>query len=67
MITALSSIQHDGTLYTEGQEIPGLTDEQAADLIAAGAAESAPEPAPESVPAPEQKPAKSTKLTDGAD
>ncbi len=51
MIRTLSNIHHDGTLYTEGQEIPGLTDEQAAALIAAGAAETAPE----------QKPAKPTK------
>jgi hypothetical protein len=57
MIHALSNIHHDGTLYTEGQEIPGLTDEQAAALIAAGAAETAPE----------QKPAKPSKPTGGAD
>ena len=57
MIHALSSIHHDGTLYTEGQEIPGLTDGQAAALLAAGAAETAPE----------QKPAKPPKPTGGAD
>lgn len=39
MITALSTIHHDGTTYQPGQEIPGLTDEQAATLLACGAAE----------------------------
>jgi hypothetical protein len=69
MIRTISNIHHDGTLYTEGQEILGLTDEQAAALIAAGAAESAPEPEPDPAPdpAPEQKPAKPAKPTGGAD
>jgi hypothetical protein len=57
MIIAIVNVHHDGTLYTEGQEIPGLTDEQAAALIAAGAAETAPE----------QKPTKPSKPTGGAD
>ena len=57
MIIATVNVHHDGTLYTEGQEIPGLTDEQAAALIAAGAAETASE----------QKPAKPSKLTGSAD
>jgi hypothetical protein len=69
MIRTLSNVHHDGTLYTEGQEIPGLTDEQAAALVAAGAAESAPEPAPEPEPEPppEQKPTKPSRPTGGAD
>ena len=59
MITfiAISNIHHDGSRYTEGQEIPGLTDEQAAALIAAGAAE----------PVTEQKPAKPSKPGGGGD
>jgi hypothetical protein len=39
MITALSTIQHDGATYQPGQEIPGLSEEQAATLVACGAAE----------------------------
>ena len=59
MIQATCNIRHDGTLYTEGQEIPGLTDEQAAALVAAGAAEQAEQT--------EQKPAKPSKPSGGAD
>ena len=63
MIQATCNIRHDGTLYTEGQEVPGLTDEQAAALVAAGAAEQAPEQAEQT----EQKPAKPSKPSGGAD
>ena len=46
MITAISQVHHDGTTYQPGQEIPGLSDEQAATLVACGAAQaSEPEPA----------------------
>jgi hypothetical protein len=38
MITATSTVHHDGNVYTVGQEIPGLTTEQAAQLVSAGAA-----------------------------
>jgi|688.fasta_scaffold07757_12 hypothetical protein len=46
MITATSLVHHDGATYQPGQEIPGLSDEQAAALVACGAAQaSEPEPA----------------------
>jgi hypothetical protein len=64
MIRTLSNIHHDGTLYAPGQEIPSLTDEQAAALVAAGAAEQAPEQAPEQA---EQRPGRSTRPTSPAD
>jgi len=45
MITATSTVHHDGVTYTEGQEIPGLSEDQAAALVAAGAAEEQKPPA----------------------
>lgn len=49
MITAASTVHHDGTTYQPGQAILGLSDEQAAVLVACGAA-SASEPEPTKPP-----------------
>jgi hypothetical protein len=35
-VTDLCRVNHDGTIYTEGQEIPGLTAKQAEPLLALG-------------------------------
>lgn len=35
-VTDLSPVNHHGTIYTEGQEIPGLTAKQAEPLLALG-------------------------------
>lgn len=34
--TGLSTVMHEGKAYAEGQEIPGLSPEQAAPLLALG-------------------------------
>ncbi len=66
MITATSTVHHDGNVYTEGQEIPGLTTEQAARLVSAGAAtEQATEQDPAGA-ATEQEPADTKKPSGGA-
>lgn len=39
MITATSTVHHDGATYQPGQAIPGLSGEQAAALVGCGAAE----------------------------
>ncbi len=44
MIVAKSNIKHDGELYEKGKEIPNLSDEQAAKLIADGVAEDSTKP-----------------------
>lgn len=36
IVASLGPVTHDGTTYSEGQEIPGLTDEQALRLEALG-------------------------------
>lgn len=35
-VTDLCRVNHDGTIYTEGQEIPGLSDAQVTQLLACG-------------------------------
>jgi hypothetical protein len=45
MITATSTVHHNGAIYREGQEIPDLSEEQAAALVAAGAADEQKPPA----------------------
>ena len=50
MIVATSTVHHDRVIYQEGQEIPGLSEEQAAALVAAGAAEEQKPPAKPSKP-----------------
>ena len=44
-VTDLSSVNHNGTIYTEGQEIPGLTVKQAEPLLALGVVVEASPPA----------------------
>jgi hypothetical protein len=55
MITALSTIQHDGTTYQPGQEIPDLSEGQAATLVACGAAQAAEVSEPEQAKPQRQK------------
>jgi len=50
VIVATSTVHHDRVIYQEGQEIPGLSEEQAAALVAAGAAEEQKPPAKPSKP-----------------
>lgn len=50
MIVATSTVHHDGVIYKEGQEIPGLSEEQVTALVAAGAAEEQKPPSKPSKP-----------------
>jgi hypothetical protein len=36
IVTDPHRVNHDGTIYTEGQEIPGLSDAQVTRLLACG-------------------------------
>jgi hypothetical protein len=66
MITAISTIRHNGNVYTEGQEIPGLTTEQAAQLVFAGAATGQATEQEPAGAATEQEPADTKKPNGGA-
>jgi hypothetical protein len=50
VVTNLSPVNHDGKLYEEGQEIPGLSSEQATPLLALGVIQETAPPAPPEKP-----------------
>lgn len=59
---AKTAVQHDDKLYPIGETLPALTEAQAADLLALGAIEAAPEDK-----TPEGKPPVKAKAREGAE
>ena len=49
-VTSFGPVNHNGTMYEEGQEIPGLSPEQAAPLLALGVIQETAPPAPPAKP-----------------
>jgi hypothetical protein len=51
IVTSLGPVNHDGKMHCEGQEIPGLSPEQADPLLALGVIQEAAPPPPVKPPA----------------
>lgn len=51
VVTSLGPVNHNGTMHEGGQEIPGLTPEQAAPLLALGVIQEATPPPRDKPPA----------------